>query len=318
MTRSRTGFRTRLGRGALPLLAVTLTGCASIERRALRGATDLLAGDAVARVFLSEEDPELVRASLPFALKTNEVLLESDPHNATLLLSLARGYAAYAYAFVDAEAQRLRDEDLSESRTLQARAARLYLRARDYGLRGLSLRIPEFAARLKADPDSTLALTTPEDAPLLYWSAAAWAAAIQADSQSMDRVAELPHAEAMMRRVLALRPDYDQGSVHEFFLRLDGSRSPAAGGDPERARRHFEEAVRLSGGRRASPYVALAETVAVQQQDLELFQSSLQQALAVDVSRAPEDRLANVLAQDKARWLLGRIDYYFLTETEEP
>ena len=58
----------------------------------------------------------------------------------------------------------------------------------------------------------------------------------------------------------------------------------------------------------AAPYVALAEAVAVPQQDRARFKLLLEQALAVDVNARPQYRLANLIMQRRARWLLARTD----------
>ena len=58
----------------------------------------------------------------------------------------------------------------------------------------------------------------------------------------------------------------------------------------------------------AAPYVALAESVAVPQQDRARFNLLLEQALAVDVDARPQYRLANLIMQRRARWLLSRTD----------
>jgi len=83
------------------------------------------------------------------------------------------------------------------------------------------------------------------------------------------------------------------------------------GGSIERARRHFERAMTLSEGLRAAPLVSLAETVSVRTQDKKEFESLLKRALAIDVDARPEWRLANLVMQRRARWLLGRIDLLF-------
>ena len=64
----------------------------------------------------------------------------------------------------------------------------------------------------------------------------------------------------------------------------------------------------LSGGMQAAPYVALAEAVALPQQDRAQFKLLLEQALAVDVDARPQYRLANLIMQRRARWLLTRTD----------
>ena len=40
----------------------------------------------------------------------------------------------------------------------------------------------------------------------------------------------------------------------------------------------------------------------------------LERAIAVDPDRQPRDRLATLVAQRRARWLLGRIDDLILTD----
>ena len=80
----------------------------------------------------------------------------------------------------------------------------------------------------------------------------------------------------------------------------------------ERARRHLERAVTLSGGKRAAPYVSFAETVSVGAQDRAEFGELLKKALAVDPDAVPELRLANTVAQRRAAWLLARADELFL------
>jgi predicted anti-sigma-YlaC factor YlaD len=50
----------------------------------------------------------------------------------------------------------------------------------------------------------------------------------------------------------------------------------------------------------------------VSRQDKQEFQALLEQALAVDVSKPTDYRLANLLAQRRARWLLSRTDELFV------
>jgi predicted anti-sigma-YlaC factor YlaD len=70
--------------------------------------------------------------------------------------------------------------------------------------------------------------------------------------------------------------------------------------------------VELSGGLSASPSVALAETVSVAEQKRAEFEELLTKALAIDVDRAPEQRVENLVQQRRARWLLSRTDELFL------
>jgi predicted anti-sigma-YlaC factor YlaD len=114
-----------------------------------------------------------------------------------------------------------------------------------------------------------------------------------------------------MVRGLALREDFDGGAIHEAMIVLE-SLPAVMGGSAERARDHFQRAVALSGGRRASPYVTLAESVSVMQQNRAEFERLLRQALAIDPDRNPSTRLETILTQQKARSLLAHEDELFL------
>jgi predicted anti-sigma-YlaC factor YlaD len=58
--------------------------------------------------------------------------------------------------------------------------------------------------------------------------------------------------------------------------------------------------------------VTFAETVSVGRQDRAEFERLLEQALAVDPDKAPDQRLANLVARRRARWLLARADALFV------
>lgn len=290
------------------VLLLALDGCAVRELAVNRF------GDAIAQggsAFSGDDDPELVRAAAPFSLKLIESLLAESPRHKGLLLAASRGFTQYAYAFLQQEAEEAEDHELAKSLALQERARRLYGRARDYGLRGLALGKPGFAERLREEPAKALATTSRDDVALLYWTAASWGALIGLSKSDPDALGELPQVEALMDRALELDEAFDRGAIHTFMIGYESVRQGVAGDPAERARRHFARAMDLSGGGEAAPLLALAEAVCVPQQRRAEFESLLQQALRIDTRRAADNRLATVLAQRRARWLLSRVDYLF-------
>ena len=84
-----------------------------------------------------------------------------------LLLTTSRGFTQFAYAFVQEDADETEDKDLKAAEEMRARARQLYLRARDYGLRGLDVRHQGFEQALRADSKKAVAETTVKDVPLL-------------------------------------------------------------------------------------------------------------------------------------------------------
>ncbi len=290
-------------------LAVLAPGC-SMRRMAVDRLGDALASGTSS--YATDDDPEFVGDALPFGLKTIESLLAESPRHEGLLLAASSGFTQYAYAYLQSEADYVEDADLDRATHLRARAVRMYRRAHGYGLRGLDARRPGWRAASDADPAAGLARFRREDAGQLYWAAAPLAAAIALNKLDSSLSADLPLVEALMTRARALDPDFGAGALDEFFIAWEGGRPPAAGGSPERAKAAFDRAVRLADGRRASPFVSYAETISVARQDRAEFEALLSRALAVDPDADPGQRLANLVAQKRARWLLARKDALFL------
>jgi hypothetical protein len=293
----------------LAALALSVgAGCSPRSYVAHRVA-DAMSADGGA--FGRDDDPDLVRDAAPFGLKAMESLLDAEPAHRGLLTALAKGFTEYSAAFVAQDA--VESADAAKASEGFGRAHRMYARARDYGLRGLSVASPGFPGRLAADRESALASFGKADVPLLYWTGVSWTLMIASARDDLSLLADLPKCEAIMRRALALDESFDGGAIHEYFIAFEGSRSEALGGSPDRARRHFDRAMQLSGGKRVSPLVRFAESVAVQTQDRKAFVSLLDRAIAFDAYGGPaEFRLANLVAQRKARYLKGRVDDLFL------
>lgn len=295
------------------------TGC-SVKRLAINQLGDALSNGGGS--FATDDDPDLIRAAAPFSLKLMESLLVESPQHRELLQALASGFTQYAYAFAALPADELEEQDLAAANAGRARAKRLYLRARNYGLRGLAVKHPDFEKLLRASPAAAVRATKQADVHLLYWTAVSWAAGISLSKDNPDAIADLPLAAALMDRALALDSGFDHGAIHSFLITFELAR-PGAGPDAvAKARQHFARAVELSGGNQAGPYVSLAESVALQQQNAAEFKALLDQALAVKVDARPEWRLVNTLMQRRAAWLLGRIDDLILPalppETPKP
>jgi predicted anti-sigma-YlaC factor YlaD len=287
--------------------ATVLTAC-SVKTFAVNKLGDTLSAPGPS-VYTTDDDPELIRAALPFSLKTVESLLQASPRHRGLLLTACSGFTSYANAFVQLDAEAIESTDYTESERLKARARRLYLRGRDYCMRRVELRRPGLRAALSADPTTALG-SAKYDVEEIYWLGASWGSAIAVGVDQPDLVADFPVVRTLMEKALALDEDYADGAIHEVFITLDGM-SPSMGGDPARARKHFERAVELSKGKSASAFVAMAASVAQPAQNREEFDQLLEQALAIDPDDVPNTRLAVIIAQQRARILQSRVDELF-------
>jgi len=297
----------------LLVLGLLMPGC-SIKRLAVNRLGDALA--AGGKTFSSDEDPDLVAQAAPFSLKTMETLLAESPNHVELRRAAAAGFVQYAYAFVQQEADQREVDDFAASEALKQRARRLYLRARNHGLRGLEVRHPGFEKQLRADPKVAVSVVKVQDVPLLFWTGAAWAAAIAQSKDQPDLIGELPLVEALLERSLALDEAWNHGAIHGLFIQYEMIRPGSNPEAPANARRHFDRVVQLSEGKLAGPYLGLAEAVCVPQNDRAQFESLLQQALKVDADAREEWRLENLVMQRRARWLLGRLDELFVEKAK--
>jgi len=294
----------------IAVLAVSAVSGCSIQRFAVNKIGDALAGGGT--TYAMDDDPEFVRAAVPFSLKLIESLLESSPEHQGLLLTAASGFTQYSYAFVQQDADELEDRDFQKAQELRDRARRLYLRARDYGLRGLEARHSGIGAALNDRSADALAATQPEDVPFLYWTAVAWAAAIGVSKDDPQLIGDLGIVDALINRALHLDDAYDFGAIHAFFITYSLAGLESIDEQSTMARRHLSRAIELSDGNLAGPYVSFAESVCVRIANRQEFTEMLERALAIDADGKREWRLANLIMQKRARWLLARRDELFL------
>jgi predicted anti-sigma-YlaC factor YlaD len=282
-----------------PLLLLLVTSGCSIRRYAINQIGDALASGS--STYASDEDLELVGEALPFGLKLIESLLAEAPKHKGLLLAACEGFTGYTWVYVQQEGDRVAQEDLQRARQIRTRARKLYLRAHRYGLRRLEASYQGITEQLETDPQGALS----EDIPALYWTAAALGLAISVSKNDAEMLARLPEVEAFLEHSLALDESWDAGALHEFQITLAGAKPGAL--DVQQIKKHFDRALQLSGGGHAGLYVAYAE-------DRGEFRSLLERALAIDPAQYEEVQLLNLVAQQRARWLLGRIDELFLEE----
>lgn len=297
----------------LAVLLVVTSGC-SIRKMALRQVGDVLAGSGDA--WASDPDPQLVADALPFALKSLESLLVELPDHREMRLAACRGFTQYGLAFVESEARRLRDIDHARSEQQRERALGLYERALGHCLHALELELPGVTETLRRQPARALRQAGLADVPLLFWTGAAWGAAIGSSGGRVDLLADIPAVRALFERVLELDETYEHGLVHQAMIPLAARPGPA-GGSLENAKHHLERALELADGQAASAYVLYAESVLVPRQDREAFEEMLQRALEVDPDAIPALRLANLLAQRQARFLLQQADTLILEPDTE-
>ncbi|WP_376693397.1 TRAP transporter TatT component family protein [Wenzhouxiangella sp. EGI_FJ10409] len=274
-----------------PLL-LGLAGCSAIVERQ----TAQLSGDLETAI-LQYDDPATVADAIPAYLLLLEARLQSRPEDAGLYLTTARLTGTYATLFGggEASARRLSARALAHARKGACLRATTLCDLQEIGFESFEQRVADLnRSELEA----------------AYLLATAWVGWIDTHSDDYAALADLPRAQALLDRVVEIAPEHDDGAAWLYLAVLHSQRPPAAGGRPELARRHFERARRVSAGRNLLVDVMLADHYARLLFDRELFVSSLERVIESEVD-APEYRLANAVARERAEELLNETERIF-------
>lgn len=315
---------------------LVLDSCKSIQNIAINSVADILSSPEGSNVFTSDNDPKLVGDSLPLALKLYEIILERDPENSELAAATGRNFVLYSGAFVQMPADMLDDKHWEEAKAARKRAKKLYLRGRDYLMRALYLRHGEFEKFLEEKKyDDAIALLNENDAEIAYWAGLAWLGMAGTDPLDMELMSTLDRAVLLLLRSMELNED--NSGIHDVMIQVNltlptsilvnlRNRSPhtasymdeyyAAAGIDEipvnRAFFHYNRALELSEGLEPSPHITMATALSIKVQDIEAFKRYLEAAIAIDPDATPDSRLMVIIYQERARWLLGNIEKFFI------
>lgn len=305
--------------GFLIILPVILffSGC-SINTLALRAAADALSDAGSGTVFTGDSDPELVADAIPFAIKIYEALLDQLPDHDGLALTTGSLFVMYANAFVQTQAEMMGDEEYEQKMLQIARARNLYIR----GFRILAARLEaKYPGISKTADEKTrkvqLSKCKKADVPFLYWISAAGMAAFALDPLNVELGTKLVLVRDFMAKAYSLDSDFNRGALDDFYVSYYAGLPSGMGGSMENARNHLEIAITKGAGKNASPFVSAATAIAVPNQDYRLFKEMLAKALAVNPDDDVANRLANIITQRKARYLLASAEYLFIS-IEEP
>ncbi len=278
-------------------LFVFVSGGCSFQQMAVRLSLPLVEGQV--RSIQEENDLALAKNAIPASLKMMEGFLQSDPDNPQLLVSLAEGFCSYGFSFVE-------DSD-------PVRAVALYDRGRNYAFRALENQSPANSLKglVQADLSNELAKFSEDQVPALFWLAQCWGGWLNLSLDNPRAFADVSKVESVMQRVVELDETYHYAGGHLLLAVFYGNRPKLLGGNHEKAKFHFERNMELTNSKYLLSSYFYARTYAVQTQDRDLFEKSLQEVIDALPDILPEQRLANEIAKQKAKYWLERVDDLF-------
>ena len=138
-----------------------------------------------------------------------------------------------------------------------------------------------------------------------------WAGWLMLNLDNLQAFADISRVEAILQRTLELDESYHYAGPHLLLGAFYGGRPKLLGGNPDKARNHFDQSLKLTRNKFLMAKVIYAKTYAVQMQDSALFKKLLGEVLDAPIDFLPGQQLANAVAKQKAQKLLESADDLF-------
>lgn len=247
---------------------------------------------------LNQEDPKIVRDGAPAYLLLLDSLVTGNPENPVILSSASDLYTSYSAIFVN---------DANRSKILSERALKYSKKALcisyedscnwdDYSFDDFNLSLDDF------DMKYSDLLLTYSTSYLVY---------IRSHSNDWNAIARLPYIESALEYYVEKNPETENiDSVYTYLGILSTLLPPALGGDYEKGKRYFENAIEFSGDQNLSAKVEYALSYARPLYDRELHDKLLQEVISSNPVRK-NYTLLNVIAKEQASAMLEDADEYF-------
>tara|TARA_Y100001968_G_C19250493_1_gene664165 strand:- start:18 stop:857 length:840 start_codon:yes stop_codon:yes gene_type:complete len=216
----------------------------------------------------------------------------------------------YAYGIIMEKADRLVDEDYFNAKKEYQKANTIFQEARSEGLEILSDRYPDFKDWLIAESVINFNENDIED---MYWLAASYGGCISSSRGNPFELVNLPYIGKLLKTCIQIQPGWNNGALYSAMMSFTTSRSDLN----EKMLRdtidyYFNQAIVFSGGMDAGLYVTYAQSIHRTFQERKEFEEKLNLVIEMDVFRNSDYELTNLIAKNRAKWLLSKTDDYFL------
>lgn len=223
---------------------IFLSSCSSLQKWAVRRSSPVF--HEASEQLTKEDSWEFFRKSAPGNLKFIELVYLTDPDNLGLLPAVIKAHAGYAYGVP--ETLVFEDEILGRENTShRSEAIHHYTRALDYGVfylgkRGVSredlLTLPEEKLREKLREE-----TDGDDLVAMIYMAQSWGSLINLQKDNVALVAQVPRVKILVDHVCQMKPEIEHNICAIFLAQYEASRPRMLGGNPDRARELYREAM---------------------------------------------------------------------------
>ena len=253
------------------------------------------------------DQPELV--SIYFEKKIKK-LEKSDMTSLDQRRDLMRTKVEYGFGIIMEHADRLIDVDYSSALVKYKKANIIFKDARDSGISILNNRYSNFNDWIRGVVELQF---TNNDIIDLYWLAAAYGGTISSSRGDPFELIHLPKVGRVLRKCIELDPEWNNGAVYSAMMSFTSTRTDIS----EDLLRdsvdfYFNKAILYSDSLDAGPFLAYAESIHKTYQERKEFEDKLNYVIDMKTKSRSRYELPNLIAKNRAEWLLSKTDDYFL------
>jgi hypothetical protein len=216
----------------------------------------------------------------------------------------------YGFGVIMEQSDRLIEVDYTAGLAGYKKVNLIFEEARESAISLLTERYPDFEYWLRNESQIQF---DREDIFDLYWLAAAFGGSIKSSRGNPFELIHLPYVGRLLTTAIQLDPTWGNGTLYSAMMSYTTSRPDLSG---EMLRDtvdfYYKKAVEYSDSLDAGPFLTYAESIHKPFQERKEFEDKLSFVLEMDVIRNSKYELSNLIAKNRAEWLLSNTDEYFL------
>jgi len=252
----------------------------------------------------SSNDPETITQALPSYLILLDGLIEDNPDDEVLLNTSSKLLIAYV-GLLEARLESNPDISETERELIEQQQKKLSDKALDRSAIAMCLHKQELCNLRNSsyvEFETKLKIASIEDIEYLYGLGSAWISWLQINAEDWNAIAQMPQIKLIMETVINIDENYEYAGGHMYLGVINSLLPVTMGGQPEKGKQHFENAIRLTEGKNL-----MAKVLYAQYYSRITYNEKLHTELIEDVLNSTEIQLSinlmNTLAKQKAEAL---------------
>lgn len=223
---------------------------------------------------------------------------------------LLRTKVEFAFGILMEESDRLINDDYEAGVEGYKSAFVVFKEAKQIGFNNLLLKYPNFDDWLSGNSEIEFHKSDIFD---LYWYAAAIGGAVKSSRGNPFELIHLNKVHKLLKVALSLNPNWGQGALYSAMLSYTTSRNDLSNSALlDSANFYYEKAIIASDSLNAGIFVNYAEAIDRKFQRKDEFEEKLFHVLNMELDSDSNLYLGNLIAKNRAEWLLSKKGDYFL------